>query len=121
MERLAFVLSLALIWGILYAVMLQTTPIGQYLARQRTWITVVVGVGVTMLLTLLIVPWDVWWQVMAVIAASSLGVITRSLLREWREWREVMEVMNAAEKISRQQATGEPGDLGAGGYRGHHR
>jgi len=52
---------------------------------QRTWITVVVGVGVDLGLCLFVVSWGVWWRVALVMVLSSVGIIGRSLLNEWRE------------------------------------
>jgi len=40
----------ALCWGILLAVFLQFSRMGRFLAVERTWITVVVGVGVDLLI-----------------------------------------------------------------------
>lgn len=71
-------LLLALIWGILFAVCLQFTKKGKFLADERTWITVVVGVGVDLALSF----GGDWWTVVGVIAFSSLGLIFRSLWNE---------------------------------------
>lgn len=71
----------ALIWGILYAIFLQHTRWGQFLAKRRTWITVTIGIGVDLL-----IAFDgTWATVAAVIGLSSLGIVARSLINEERE------------------------------------
>ena len=68
----------ALLWGILLAVFLQHNRLGSFLANQRTWLTVVAGVGVD----LLIAYRAEYFTVVAVIAISSVGIIGRSLWNE---------------------------------------
>lgn len=86
---------LALFWGMIWAILLQVTPIGRYLVRRRTWLTVVIGVGIDLFIILLIVPISVWLQIVAIFAASSITIIARSL---WNEWQELDEQI--AEAIS---------------------
>ena len=62
-----------------------THRLGRWLAVRRTWLTVVVGVGADLLLLLLVLDWHQWAQVVAIVAASSIGVIVRSLHNEHRE------------------------------------
>jgi len=69
------------LWGVGWALTLQHTHLGRFWARERTWLTVVIGVGVD----LAIAFGGDWWTVVVVIAASSLGVISRSLLNESSE------------------------------------
>lgn len=87
---LPFWLLLALIWGGIWAVILQWTEIGQFIARKRTWFSVVIGVGGDLLILLALIPFDVWLLVVTVIALSSTGIITRSLFNEYNQNREVM-------------------------------
>lgn len=68
----------ALCWGILWAVFLQCNRMGKFLAVERTWIAVVVGVGVD----LLIGTGATWWALWLIVALSSVGVIARSLINE---------------------------------------
>jgi hypothetical protein len=75
----------ALLWGILWAVFLQYHRVGQYLADKRTWVTVVVGVGVD----LAIAYGADWMAVVFVFGASSLGIITRSLINESQRPKEL--------------------------------
>ncbi len=71
----------ALLWGVLWALALQHSRLGRFLARERTWIAVVIGVGVDLLLGI----GALWWQIWLVVALSSIGIIARSLLNEHRE------------------------------------
>jgi hypothetical protein len=70
----------ALAFGIIYAVFLQRNAYGQFLAERRTWLTVVIGVGVDLLISF----GGNWWDVVAVVAFSSIGIIARSLANEQR-------------------------------------
>lgn len=71
----------ALLWGIGLALFLQFHRMGKFLADERTWLTVIVGVGVDMLLGI----GGTWWELWLVIAFSSIGIIWRSLRNEERE------------------------------------
>lgn len=71
-------LFIAFLWGCGWAATLQWTRSGQFLAQERTWITVVVGVGVDMAIAY---PGD-WWLIFGVLACSSIGIIFRSLNNE---------------------------------------
>ncbi len=82
---LSLALILAIVWGTVWAMALQFTSWGRWLAIRRTWITVVVGVAGVGLIALLVVDIGAWLQLVAIMAASSLGVIIRSLINEFRE------------------------------------
>lgn len=69
---------LAFGWGFAWAAILQFTRHGQFLAMERTWLTVVIGVGVDLLIAY---PAD-WYTIALVISFSSVGIIVRSLLNE---------------------------------------
>jgi hypothetical protein len=73
-------LSLAIAWGFAWAVFLQHARLGQFLAEERVWLTVTVGVGADLAISY----GGDWWTVCFVVAASSAGVIARSLLNEQR-------------------------------------
>lgn len=75
----------ALVWGALWALFLQMHPWGRWLAVKRTWLAVAIGVGVDLAILLLILDPQTWASVSAVIAASSIGVIVRSLYNEHHE------------------------------------
>lgn len=83
---LIFRVSLGILWGVVWAVYIQVNRNGQFLAQERTWITVVVGVGVDLLISY---PWGGgqgdWFTVAAVISASSIGIIVRSLANEKKQ------------------------------------
>lgn len=68
----------ALLWGILWAVCIQYNRMGRFLAAERTWITVVIGVGVDLLLGI----GAAWWVIWLIVVFSSVGIITRSLSNE---------------------------------------
>ena len=82
---LIFRVSLGFLWGGAWAVFIQFNRYGKFLAEERTWITVVIGVGVDLLIAY---PWGGgrgdWFTVTAVICVSSLGIILRSLINEQR-------------------------------------
>lgn len=71
-------ICLAFFWGCAWAWYLQFTRQGQFLVLRRTWITVVIGVGVDLLVAY---PAD-YWVVVMVISVSALGIIFRSLWNE---------------------------------------
>jgi hypothetical protein len=79
--RFALTLVLAAGWGFAWARFLNT-EYGTWLARRRTWITVVIGLGVDLLLLPLILDLTEWLFVAAVIGASSIGIVWRSLRHE---------------------------------------
>ena len=91
-----FILLLALIWGAIWAAFLQFVPLGRFLAIRRTWLTVVVGVGVDLLIALAIVPWPTWWPLAAVVALSALPIVARSLINEYRENQDQVDALQDA-------------------------
>lgn len=99
---LALSLILALIWGLIWAVLLQHTRWGRFLAVRRSWIAVVIGVGVDLLILLALLPIMIWLSVCGVIAVSSVGIIVRSLANEWREHRELLEAIRGDTDPARQ-------------------
>lgn len=80
---LIFRVLLAFLWGISWALLIQFNRYGKFWAAERTWITVVVGVGVDLLISY---PWfgsfSDWYTTAMVIAFSSIGIIFRSLYNE---------------------------------------
>ncbi len=68
----------ALVWGIGLACFLQYQRLGQFLAHERAWLSVIIGVGGDLLLGI----GAAWWQLWLIVACSSLGVIARSLNNE---------------------------------------
>lgn len=76
---------IALIWGIVWASFLQFHHLGRFLALKRTWLTVVIGIGIDLLIALRLIPFVYWQRVLTVIALSSIGIIFRSLANELAE------------------------------------
>ncbi len=81
---------LAFVWGAVWASFLQFNRMGQFLAQKRTWLTVVIGVGLDLLLLFPLIPWRVWLQIFTVISLSSLAIIFRSLKNELGELLEAI-------------------------------
>lgn len=81
---------LALIWGASWALVLQYTRGGRFLAARRTWLTVVVGLGVDLVLLRPLLPLAGWLRVVMIVAASSVGIIARSLLNEMSDHQEII-------------------------------
>jgi len=80
-----FCYLLAIFWGFFWAFVLQTTAFGRWLVIKRTWLTVVIGVGVDGLLLLPVVPFAAWLKMLAVVSLSAVGIIARSLVNELTE------------------------------------
>lgn len=81
---LVFALFFALIWGFVWAACLQYTRWGRWLALYRTWITVVIGVGVDLAILALVFDFQAWRTILAIFALSAVGIITRSLINEYK-------------------------------------
>lgn len=87
MRRFCYIL--AFFWGVFWASVLQFTQFGRWMALKRTYWTVIIGVGVDGLLLLPLVPFSDWLKMLAVVALSSLGIISRSLINELNEEADV--------------------------------
>ena len=85
----------ALIWGAIWASFLQKTTMGRFLALKRTWVTVVIGVGVDLLLVAPLVPRREWLKFVGVIGLSSIAIIFRSLHNELGELMERIHVIKS--------------------------
>jgi hypothetical protein len=86
-----FCYVLALIWGGCWALCLQFTTWGRWLVARRTWLTVVIGIGVDGLILLPIMTLDVWLRMLVVVTLSAVGIVGRSLYNERREEASVIE------------------------------
>lgn len=73
---------LSAIFGVVYALSLQHTARGRALAVRMTWLSVVIGVGGDLLISLLVIPFKSWQRVAGVFALSAVGLIARSLINE---------------------------------------
>lgn len=91
---LHFAALLALFWGALWALFLQYTDHGRFLALRRTWIAVVIGVGGDLLILVAILPFEAWLVVCGILTASSIGIIARSLINEHADDRALLEVLD---------------------------
>lgn len=89
---LPFSIILAAIWGALWAAYLQFSRYGRYLSLRRTWITVVIGVGVDLLIALLVMDLRNWLVIVSIVAASSVGIITRAIYNEVKDDAAATEV-----------------------------
>lgn len=96
-------LLLAFVWGWAWAAMLNTER-GLFLARKRTWLTVVVGVGVDLLLMLPLLGLDAWLLACAVVGMSSVGIVHRSIMQEQEADEEAWH--HAEEAANRQRKAG---------------
>ena len=68
---------------------------GRFLVLKRTWITVVVGVGVDFALLYRVIPKREWWQAFILVGCSSIPIIFRSLHNELGELMERMHVIKS--------------------------
>ena len=78
-------LLLAFLWGLVWASALEWAPWGRYLAARRTWLAVVVGVGVDLALLATMLELGAWLVVCEVIGLSAVGMVLRSVVNEWRD------------------------------------
>jgi len=74
----------------LYALFLESGP-GRWLAEERTWLSVVIGVGYVTLLMRFLGPAPAWTDWLVAWGVSGVPVIVRSLAHEVRKEREVWE------------------------------
>ena len=92
-------LSLAFLLSICYALFLALTEPGQWLRQEMTWLTVVVGVGLTLggiaLVDTQAAGLAVWF-----FAATGLPIVAESLVRMWRQHR-------AAQRLQTERRDGE--------------
>ena len=94
-------LILATVWGVVWALALQSRP-GRFLTARYTWLTVVIGVGVDLLIGLLVVPIEVWVQLVAIVAMSSIGIIGRSIWNEHQDTRTLHTMLHGDQDTHRQ-------------------
>jgi hypothetical protein len=77
----------AALWGALWASFIQFNYHCRFLAARMTWLSVVIGIGVDLLILALVIPLEALLAVVAVIGASALPIIARSLINESRDAR----------------------------------
>jgi len=91
-EKTLFSLLLAGIWGTLYALWLQRTRQGAFLAARMTWLSVVIGCSVNLLIALLVIDISAWLMLVGLFVASGIPIVIRSLLNEHRLQMDVLNV-----------------------------
>jgi CHASE2 domain-containing sensor protein len=77
--------GLALAWGFAWAHVLDTSAWWKWAVIKRTWLTVVVGVGVNCAILFVVLPWQYAVTVVLIFAVSSVGILRRSFNIERRE------------------------------------
>jgi hypothetical protein len=94
-------LSLAFVWGVVWALFLQFTTLGRFLATRRTWITVAIGVGVDAALLLLCLPFSAVLTMLAVVGASAIGIVARSMINELNDELSIQEYLHGHKDAGR--------------------
>jgi hypothetical protein len=94
-------LILAAVWGVVWALFLQSRS-GRFVAARYTWLAVVIGVGVDLLIGLLVMPLEMWLQMAAIVALSSIGMVTRSLWNEHQDQRTLHTMIHGDQDTNRQ-------------------
>ena len=87
------ILTYALILAVsaIYAIFLSVTAVGRWLASERTWLSVVIGVGYVTLAMRILGPAPAWWQWLVAWGVSSVPIIARSLYHELRREQELWQ------------------------------
>lgn len=113
-KKVAVVVASELAWGSAWAAFLQRTRPGRYLAGRRTWISVVIGVGGTLVLVKPLIDLGSLAWVVAAFAASSVGIVVRSLANERRVDRALLAPRAAPDGGEREaHAANESAAVGA--------
>ena len=84
MYKMITAVSVCVTWGLAWALFLQFTDVGRYLAQHETWITVVVGNGAVLGIALLVLPWQTVETLFWLFAAAGLPIIGRALINNAR-------------------------------------
>ena len=83
---------LGLMGGVGYAAFLQTRKAGRCLAARYTWLTVVIGDGVCLLISRLVLGTTEWLTICAIFAVAGIPIIIRSLINDQRDQQEMLNV-----------------------------
>jgi hypothetical protein len=103
MAWLSFALLLGIVWGVCVAVFIELTSLGRWMTMYMTWFVVSVGMGGDLLIVLLLMDETgrvAWWQMVAVIAVSSVALVVRGLM-QFRGYFE--RLMGGIKDANRQQ------------------
>jgi hypothetical protein len=68
----------------IYAIALETER-GKWLATERTWVTVIIGCGIVLIVLLVVLPFESWLRVVAAFAIAGTPMAIRSLNNDWRK------------------------------------
>ena len=90
-EPSVLALILAVIWGALYALSLQRTRPGRFLAARLTWLSVVISNGVNIVLCRLFVSGEEGLLLVGVFALSGMPVIAHSLSNGLRDTQGILK------------------------------
>lgn len=89
------VFTLLMLISTFYAIILQVTSFGRWLAAERTWLSVVIGVGYVTLFMRLLGPAPTWWLWLVAWGVAGAPLVARSLWNELRRdsalWRREVE------------------------------
>lgn len=99
---LPFALLLALVWSVMVAAFIEFTGLGRWIAIHMTWFIVATGMGGDLLILLLLVDEAgrvAWWQIVAVIAVSSVAVSLRGILEFYGYFRTLMRTTQMREVL----------------------
>lgn len=109
-EIISFVLTF--FWGVVWSAAHRRTNLGRYILNKHTWIAVVDGVGVVLLISLLVMTQQQWIMMSSLFFFSCIVPIITSLADQYADLRgEIDGTRNDTNK----QTIKEQGDLGPGG------
>jgi hypothetical protein len=106
-QAIVLAVIVAAIWGALWAAFIQFNYHGRFLAARLTWLSVVIGIGVDLLILALVIPLDALIAVVAVIGASSLPIIARSLFNESMDSRKFAKLNHERNESTHPKADSE--------------
>ncbi len=84
----------AVIWGAMWAAFLEFNRHGRFIAARMTWLSVVIGVGMDLVILLAVLPFDLWLRMFGVVSASSVCIIGRSVINESRDSHRLLTMKN---------------------------
>lgn len=97
----------AALWGAMWAAFIQFNYHGRFLAARLTWLSVVIGIGVDLLILALVIPIDALIAVVAIIGASSLPIIARSLINDSMDSRKFYQMNHERNEPTHPKADSE--------------
>ena len=79
-------ITLEVVFGVSYALLLHGTKVGRYLKYQLTWITVIIGVGGTGLIGAIVLDWRTVGKVALLFGMSAIGIISGEIWAMYRRY-----------------------------------